>query len=100
MEKADDGINWVLAGAGNSLGWYYIGNFTATLAAGKCYMHTEGANPAKTTMEMSFEDNATGVDVVNYGVCESCAVYNLAGQRVDNNAKGLVIINGKKVYKK
>lgn len=100
VTKAESGTNWVLAGSGSSLGWYYIDNFTATLAAGKCYMHTEGANPAKTAMEMSFEDNATGMDIVNYGVNESSAVYNLAGQRVDNNAKGLVIINGKKVYKK
>lgn len=100
VEKAGNGTNWVLAGSGNSLGWYYIDNFTATLAAGKCYMHTEGTNPAKSSIEMSFEDNATSMDIVNYGANESCAVYNLAGQRVDNNAKGLVIINGKKVYKK
>lgn len=100
VKKANNGTNWVLAGSGSSLGWYYIANYTATLAAGKCYMHTEGTNPAKSSIEMSFENNATSMDIVNYGANESCAVYNLAGQRVDNNAKGLVIINGKKVYKK
>ncbi len=43
--------------------------------------------------------NATGITGIS-AASRINAVYNLAGQRVDQNAKGIVIINGKAILKK
>jgi hypothetical protein len=40
---------------------------------------------------------ATGIQGVKTVKAQSSAIYNLAGQRVDANYKGVVIMNGKKV---
>ncbi|MCI7045718.1 MAG: hypothetical protein MR968_05540, partial [Prevotella sp.] len=45
------------------------------------------------------DPNATGITEVNANN-DTKAAYNLAGQRVMPNAKGLVIINGKKYFNK
>lgn len=44
-------------------------------------------------------DVDTAISNVAITTTENAAIYNLAGQRVGANAKGLVIINGKKVIK-
>ena len=44
---------------------------------------------------------ATGINEMNAnGADSNGAIYNLSGQRVDDNYKGVVIINGKKMIKK
>jgi len=44
---------------------------------------------------------ATGINEMNAnGANSNGAIYNLSGQRVDDNYKGVVIINGKKMIKK
>ena len=48
----------------------------------------------------SFVDiEATGIKNVNT-IVGTNAMYNLAGQRVNKNAKGIVIVNGKKMLNK
>ena len=42
----------------------------------------------------------TGIKTVKAGATENGAIYNLAGQKVDENYKGVVIQNGKKVVVK
>ena len=60
-------------------GWYYI--FYVTLMSQEAY-------------------EATGISVVKTTKTGNGQIYNLAGQRVDNSYKGLVIKNGKKVLQK
>ena len=43
---------------------------------------------------------ATGISTVKTANTGNGMIYNLAGQRVDNSYKGLVIKNGKKVVQK
>ena len=43
--------------------------------------------------------SADGIQVVK-ALTEVFAIYNLAGQRVDANYKGVVIINGQKMIQK
>ena len=42
--------------------------------------------------------NADGIANVETVAAKSGAAYNLAGQRVNANAKGIVIMGGKKIY--
>ena len=45
-------------------------------------------------------ETIVGIEGVKDNKAESAVIYNLAGQRVDNNYKGIVIKNGKKVLVK
>ena len=44
--------------------------------------------------------NATGISTVTTTIDTDAPAYNLAGQRVDNAYKGVVIVNGKKMIRK
>ena len=48
----------------------------------------------------SFRDLETGIEKVNESNLENGEVYNLQGQRVNANAKGIIIKNGKKYFVK
>ena len=48
----------------------------------------------------SFRDLETGIEKVNESSLENGEVYNLQGQRVNANAKGIIIKNGKKYFVK
>lgn len=49
---------------------------------------------------ISINQNPTGIKTVKADATENGATYNLAGQKVDENYKGVVIQNGKKVVVK
>lgn len=53
-------------------------------------------------LSFTIDDEITGISQMENGECkmEKMAAYNLAGQRVNANAKGFVIINGKKILNK
>lgn len=55
-----------------------------------------------TALTIRFDDpTTTGIKLVdNTQPTDNGIVYNLAGQRVDGNQKGLVIVNGKKIIRK
>lgn len=57
-----------------------------------------GANTLKTTVFTV--STATGINGINVIANSNSAVFNLAGQRVAANAKGIIIVNGKKVLNK
>lgn len=72
------------------------------------YSHNISAKPGSIklflTGENSYFDNEgieTGIaSVRTYEQTDSCPTYNLAGQRVDNTFKGVVVKRGKKAYVK
>jgi len=94
--------SYVLAGTSETLGWYRIGNVQPTLAAGKAYLSV----PAPVTSAKSLnivwgeDSETTGIATISTEQTINGAAYNLAGQRVNANAKGLVIMNGKKLFNK
>ncbi len=106
-EKLPEGKVWYkLAWADSShtpstLGFYYGAAdgapFTST--KGKAYL---GLTPEQAAKKISFslvDNEATSIKAIET-VNGTSAVYNLAGQRVAPNAKGIVIVNGKKFINK
>lgn len=73
------------------------------IPAGKCYLDASGASLAlaKDQLELVFvEEEATGIDNVVAGSDDNATRYNLAGQKVGNDYKGIVIKGGKKYLAK
>lgn len=70
----------------------------ATLAANKAYLVIPTTDAKANIRIVKGDEDATGISVVK-SQSKSGVIYNLAGQRVSANAKGLVIINGKVVKK-
>lgn len=84
-------------------GFYFVNDFEPTLPAGKAYLHTtapiQGAR-----LNIVFDGEATGISNLNVNNNDNndvnAPMYNLAGQKVSKNYKGIVIVNGKKVVRK
>lgn len=75
----------------NVLGWYLLKSGT-TMTEGKCYLKVEASG----VKFLGFsDDDATGINAVSNST-KNAARYNLSGQRVGNDYKGIVIENGKK----
>jgi hypothetical protein len=70
-----------------------------TFGVDKCYLLLPEGSSAK-GLEVFFFDETTGIDTTFNAQRSKNEVYNLNGQRVDNNYKGVVIVNGKKAIKK
>lgn len=89
-----DYTNYVLTTSGTDYGFYWANN--RTVGTGKAYLHVQTSNSIK----LRFDDGnevATGIiNVENESKLFDGATYNLAGQRVGNGYKGIVIRNGKK----
>ena len=68
------------------------------IPAGKAYLETTAASK----LAISFGSETTGISkvVTEQPASENSAMYNLAGQRVSNSYKGIVIRNGKKFINK
>ena len=70
-----------------------------TILAGKAYLQLPTSTPAP-SITISFDDEATGINMVYGEDLKVNGYYNLQGQRVSQPTKGLYIINGKKVIVK
>lgn len=84
----------VLGYENEKVGFY---KYEGTLAANKAYLVVP-TNAAK-GLSIEIGGETTGIKNVS-AVAKSGVMYNLAGQRVNADAKGMVIINGKVVIKK
>lgn len=72
---------------------------SGTIAAGKAYLKLEkGTEPSKLRVVIAGE--ATAISSVDADKAENGATYNVAGQLVNDNYKGIVIKNGKKYLNK
>lgn len=83
---------------------FYLAEGNGTLAAHKAYLDLSGAPGGKAGEFLSFnfdEEETDGISkVANTSFDANAQVYNLAGQKVGANYKGIVIVNGKKVVRK
>ena len=85
-------------------GFYKLGDATA-VAAGKAYLDGTAVPSLAKVLRFVFGDGtATGIDGVSgdNGISgdDGEAIYNVAGQQVDKDYKGIVIKNGKKYLQK
>ena len=69
------------------------------IAAHKAYLTLESPTMAKAFI-FQFEDEITGINDPQLPTLDSQPTYNLNGVRVNDNYKGIVIRNGKKIYQK
>lgn len=92
-----DGTHYVLNKGSNGVGFYKMKS-GATLGYGKAYLTYSGS---LTRGFFGFDDNngTTGIEMpmVEGNDDADTVVYDLQGRRVQNPAKGLYIVNGKKV---
>lgn len=88
--------NFVLVGGSGTASFKKItGTNSATVGAGKAYLQLTGTSFESNLFFL--DDDATAINAVKSNTVEKGTFYNLAGQRVENPAKGLYIVNGKKV---
>lgn len=96
-----------LANGENGLGWYYgsADNTTGTaftIGANKCYLVVDddaGAEAAPRFIGLEGDDE-TAIKSISTTPNKNDAIYNMAGQRVGNDYKGIVIKNGNKYLNK
>lgn len=78
-----------------------------TISAGKAYYRTRGdqdklANSTSGSKVIALDfGSTTGINAINAAMDKANGqMYNIAGQKVDNSYKGMVIVNGKKFINK
>ena len=98
------GFTYYILTLGNDdkLGFYYDpetnnSGATATCPAGKAVLAVPGAN-AKSFFSL-FDEDVTGINNVDMNKKNNGIRYNLNGQAVGSDFKGVVIVNGKKFIK-
>ena len=96
---------YVLSNVGGAEGFYHYTGLD-NIPAGKAFFETdeELSIPGADYMSIIFGDDepsgeTTRINAVNIDLANEAA-YNLAGQRVGNDYKGIVIVNGKKYLRK
>ena len=84
-------------------GFYYqygIGGTSVTNNAHKAFLLVPGSTEVKSLM-LSLNNESTGIDSSSLSTTPvSYDIYNLQGLRVNDNYKGVVIKNGKKLIQK
>lgn len=94
--KGTEGTDAFVIGAGNRPVWAYL-NFAAT-AGETYYIFCKSTQIGFGGFEFTTGTNGISELTAN-ALNENAPIYNLAGQRVSQNAKGIVIQNGKKFIK-
>ena len=106
VDDADDGFNYVFGWTEvTNPGFYLVASDKPTLGAFKAYLHTTDKLSAPGTSRLAIaiegEGDITGISEMNtMNTVDNGKVYNLSGQRVTAPAKGLFIMNGKKIVRK
>ena len=89
----ESGTIYVLAYGSNGVGFYRVENGSA-ITAGKAYLQVPNLGARQF---IGFGDNATSIDNIEHSTPHIEQYYDLQGRRVAQPAKGLYIVNGKKV---
>ena len=100
VAAAGSGYNYVFGWeTASNPGFYLIGGTSATLGAGKAYLHTTTAltTPSGRAGFIFEDEDVTGIQSVVKQTTNNTSYYDLQGRRVAQPTKGLYIVNGKKV---
>lgn len=105
LQGAASAVNVSTLTAENDIFVLYNGEFvkttSGTIPANRCYLPVAKGQAAGSRLSIIFDDEATGVSSVSAQSQKMNGVYyNLSGQRISQPARGLYIINGKKVLMK
>lgn len=86
----------------DKLGFYYYNENGASfeIPVGKVFLALPSNVSGSAKAAYLLTDDTTAISSIENTSEKNNVAYNLAGQRVNANAKGIVIINGKKVLKK
>jgi hypothetical protein len=84
--------NWILSTKDGVLGFYPASG--RTVAADHAYLQT---TVPEARIDLTFSDDATAITTVSSPTAQPAAVYDLQGRRVAQPARGLYIVNGRKV---
>jgi hypothetical protein len=104
-----DNTNYILSYKNSQLGFRKVDGSTNKVQPNRAYMsvkYVAGSGSARDFFGINFGGETTGIDNLNVNVNANdnfdanAPMYNLAGQRVGANYKGVVIQNGKKYIKK
>ena len=87
--------NYVLQNGTAGLGFFLVTGTEATVKPFRAYLNTGASAPEF----LPFGGGATGIETVKTAKANN-EIFNLAGQRVAQPAKGLYIVNGRKVVMK
>ncbi len=91
---------FVLAYGNEGLAFYRV-NGETTINSNECYIPAlEGVQANVLYLPAAMTSDATAIAEVLEQNNENTTMYNVAGQRVNDNAKGLIIVKGKKMLKK
>ena len=91
----DDNPVYILYTGGATPGFYRANN--STVAANKAYLNLGAAGARAVSFSLNFDDVTAISEVATEEDDKSAPVYDLQGRRVAQPAKGLYIVNGKKV---
>lgn len=96
---ADGKTNYILGNGNNGIGFYRVAA-EDELAAGKAYLQLPTAASEARVIRLSFSDDATGISSLSASrsLTATGTVYDLQGRQVAKPAKGLYVIDGKKVF--
>lgn len=99
VSTENDYTNMILNNGSEGIGFYFANG--QTVAANRAYLHIATSLApdvdAGSRMVMVFADEATGISTVKDAGSKVDGYYDLQGRRVTQPAKGLYIVNGKKV---
>jgi len=97
-----DAFHYVFASQNDKLGFFNVVSDIDTNMTGKAYLETtKSIQPdGSARVAIVFDEDVTGINTVSRENVNNNEYYNLAGQRVAQPAKGLYIVNGKKVIMK
>ncbi len=91
---------YVLQKHDNRVAFFLVGDTKPTVNPFRAYIKSQGTASAPMRISINFEDEATGISEVEADGNESAQnaeIYDLMGRKVVNPAKGIYIVNGKKV---
>ena len=93
----DDGnAYYVLQNKDDVVGFYRVESNAIAINANRAYLKIEGTSSSARLFVLD-TNTTTGIDAVKHDDARTKSCYNLNGQRVSQPAKGLYIVNGKKV---
>ena len=88
----------------DKLGWYWGAENGApfSIEGGKAWLALPKSSIQSRESMLMIGDDATSINIVEERNMRQTndAQYNIGGQRVGNNYKGIVIVNGKKIFRK
>ena len=97
LTKAGSGTNYVLSVQGEKVVFAPIGNTSANVSAGQAALWIPSSGSGSRSLNIAFDDEASGIRAVERPAMTSSSYYNLNGQRVSSPKRGLYVVDGKKV---